>query len=196
MKIKLINKSGLSFIEVIIAIFILATGMVAVLGLMAASLKESLDARNQRTAVFLAQEGVELVRNFRDNTWASGNLTFEGNIGFPNGNPNNNCVIDYIDTDGIVSSSGNDGDCGKTFDETRLYFDANDFFTYDNTSANPSKFNRKIEINYVGPDRNNAEKAIITSMVVWNRTSFPAIADCNTAHKCSYTEATLSRWGE
>ena len=67
---------GFSLMEALLATFLLSVGIVAVLSLMASSLRSSMVARDQEIATLLAQEGVELVRNVRDNNWADGNDSF------------------------------------------------------------------------------------------------------------------------
>src|SRR3989338_5479549 len=84
------NKKGFSIIEVIISVFVIAVGLVSIIGLIAGSLRESINSRNQTIAANLVQEGVELVRNVRDNNWASGDP-----ITFHYLDDSDDCIIDY-----------------------------------------------------------------------------------------------------
>lgn len=63
---KIIFKTGFTLIETLVAISILLIAITGPLGIVASSLKSSYFARDQITAFYLAQEGLEFVRNFRD----------------------------------------------------------------------------------------------------------------------------------
>jgi Tfp pilus assembly protein PilV len=59
-------------LEAVISIFILSAGIVAVMSLVASSLRQAISAKDHQIAVLLAEEGIELVRNLRDNNWTTG----------------------------------------------------------------------------------------------------------------------------
>lgn len=73
-KINYLNKSnnGFTLVESIVAIFILLIAIVMPMAVVARALFTANYAQDQITAVYLAQEGVELVRNVRDNNVLSG----------------------------------------------------------------------------------------------------------------------------
>lgn len=186
---------GFTYVEVILSVFLLSIGIIAVMILIGQSIRESIAVKDQQIASLLAQEGTELVRNLRDNNWAKSKKTFAG--GFPV-NSQVNCRLDINST--AVSN------CIALANRTngkQLYLD-DDFYTH--TAGDATKFYRKIGVSYScndnNPDctapitRNNADTAVITSMVVWKSGSFPAVADCNTSAKCAYEQTTLTRWGE
>jgi prepilin-type N-terminal cleavage/methylation domain-containing protein len=58
--------SGFTLLEVIIAIFIFTVGLVAVWSLIQQPLSYSKIASQKLIAIYLAQEGIEIVRNIRD----------------------------------------------------------------------------------------------------------------------------------
>lgn len=60
------NKKGFTLIETLVAISILLIAVVGPLTISASSLQSSLNVRNQITASYLAEEGIEYVRNIRD----------------------------------------------------------------------------------------------------------------------------------
>ncbi|MDD5145480.1 MAG: prepilin-type N-terminal cleavage/methylation domain-containing protein [Candidatus Pacebacteria bacterium] len=71
---KKINK-GFSLIEVLIAIFIVSAGLVAILSLTNSSLKNLFLIKENNSALNLAKETAEAVRSFRDETtWSSDGL--------------------------------------------------------------------------------------------------------------------------
>lgn len=56
-------------LELIVAIFIIITGLVAAASLMSYSISAVIIGKSQIIATSLAQEGLEVVRNIRDNNW-------------------------------------------------------------------------------------------------------------------------------
>lgn len=165
--------SGFSFIESILSVFLIATGMIAVMSLMASNLRDSMDSRDQIVATLLSQEGVELVRNIRDNNWAQEQPTFTG---FPG--EIGDCIIDNIS--GISCGPGS----------FPLNFDASD--GYNHTSGANTKFRRRIRFTNVSSD-----SVTVISSVTWNNTAPPLDPDdCNLSSKCAYTQTTLTKWGE
>ena len=63
------NNKGFSLIEVITAIFILTVGIGGSFSLIYQTLSAVYGVRSELEASFLAQEGVEIVKNLRDNAW-------------------------------------------------------------------------------------------------------------------------------
>lgn len=68
-KIKSKRYKAFSFVEVIISVFVISVGLIASVGLISTSLSGSMDSRKQIVASLLAQEGIEQIRNIRDNNW-------------------------------------------------------------------------------------------------------------------------------
>ena len=64
-------KNGFTLIELIIAIFILSIGIVGIFGAYSAMVVATSDISNRFTATYLAQEGIEIVKNIRDLNWAN-----------------------------------------------------------------------------------------------------------------------------
>lgn len=63
------TKSGETLLEVIMAVFIVATGSAAATGLIVSSLQANSFSRDSLVAMNLAVEGIEAVRNIRDTNW-------------------------------------------------------------------------------------------------------------------------------
>lgn len=119
------NLSGQGLMEVIVAIAIITTGITGTVTLTYSNLRSNETSINQIIAANLAREGIEVVRNIRDENWLQGNFwllglknitsnttDYDGNINFdkttkrwsldltPNGI---NAGRLYLDTDGVYS---------------------------------------------------------------------------------------------
>jgi hypothetical protein len=137
-----------------------------------------MDARNQMIAGELAQEGVELVRNIRDNNWqASPFVSSFNNIS------GQSFGYDYrIDMNNPINYNA----------DYRLYING-DFYTHT-YSVNTTKFKRGIII--IG----NLTTRKVASVVTWDNSNPPDAANyltnCTAVNKCAYTEVTLTEWGK
>ena len=78
MKIFLTKQSGFSILEIVVAFSIITIGLVGVLSLTTQNVQVEYINKNNLIASQLAQEGLELVRNIRDNNWLSGNNWDDG----------------------------------------------------------------------------------------------------------------------
>lgn len=169
------NYRGFSFIEVMLAVFLIVVGMLAAMALLTSGLRESMDSRNQIIAGLLAQEGVEAVRNIRDRNWMQGEASFQGinagtcTVQVPGGQAEPGLTCPAADT---------------VLKLTNLYY---------NHAAEPfpiTRFSRQVVIQGAGTDRT------VTSMVIWAGSSFPvSVNNCTTASRCAYTQITLTEWG-
>lgn len=194
---KIANSKGFSFIEAMLAVAIMVTGIIAAMDLFASGIKQSLESRDQTIGAMLAQEGAEVVQNIRDNNWAARTtrLAFD------------NLPSDFSVTDDcrVSYSSTNMLDCSPS--DKRLYLAAANPNYYDlDSSGTPTKFKRKIIIKYYDVLENlvvssSARKAEVTSVVIWGNASFPdgtdvSSANCSTASNCAYSKTILSKWAE
>ncbi len=177
------RKKGFSTAEVILAMFVLATGLVAMMSLISKSLNYSLESREVIIATQLAQEGAELVRNVRDNDFADGNSGFSGWS-----DSEKHCIRDYNDTLAGLACDPNVGSA------TRYYLQYRNGFYEHFSSGISEKFSRYIYVNY-DITRNDA---LVRSFVYWNGTTFlPPNGDpagCNATNYCVFTELYLTSW--
>lgn len=125
------NKTGFSILEITIAIFIILMGFISLLSLNTQNLKIQNANKNNLIASQLAQEGLELVRNFRDSNWNAG-------IPYSTGiyDENNLYTVDY-DNSALISSFPN-----WDHADARLYIKDN-YYKHDN-SGTPAQFYRYI----------------------------------------------------
>jgi type IV pilus modification protein PilV len=167
-KTKNCRKNGFSMIEVLISVFVLLIGIVGVTSLSISSIKTSMDSRDNSVATQLAQEGIELVRNIRDNNLATGKPAFSG---IPAGA--GNCAMSYSDSSlKCVSPS------------YPLNISASGFYTH--AAGTATKFKRQVIT-----DASLANQVAVTSEVIWGAAFPPLITNCTTANKCVVVKDTL-----
>jgi len=171
------TKRGFSLLEVMLVVMILSVALLVFIQVTSQSITHSIESQDSIIAAGLAQEGVELVKNIRDNNWAVKKTAFESL--FPS---DGDCRIDY---DSTTCSSGS----------PELKFDPGSRF-YSDAGSETTKFFRKINISTPEPT-----KRVVTSYVIWSRPwngsgfSEPNLNNCNPAHKCVYATITLTQWG-
>ncbi len=187
------TKKGFSIGEVMIAMFILVVGIISAVFLSAKSTGQIGDSRNAIIAASLAQEGVELVRNIRDNsvtqkTCGAGDdercTAFEAYAGTPgNKGPSygwpsrsglGGCTVSYE----LTTTSGGMGmNCTGSDDLQQLYLDKDkEFYTHTSGNSFVTPFKRVIFIDYFNIKTGNSPTdktdkttaAKITSVVTWS----------------------------
>ncbi len=189
---------GFSIGEVLLAAFVLTSGLLATSALMSTSLHNSFETRDAIIATQLSQEGVELVRNVRDNDFAKGR---DGFTGFNAGHKH--CRIEYNDPLPPPPPPPTDMDCRGSLGSTSrytLHYNVSGF--YEHTGSSTERFSR-----YIYRDYSNSDKtATIRSFVYWGNVTDPDMfalsdvgttgitVDCVIAKKCVYTEVTLTSW--
>ncbi len=65
-------EKGFSLIEVIVAVGIVSFAFVGIMAIFASNIRVEIANRDRITASYLAQEGVEVIRQIRDNSWREG----------------------------------------------------------------------------------------------------------------------------
>lgn len=173
---------GFTIGEVVIASFVLTFGLTAVMSLIVSSFQTTVETERLIMASSLAQEGIELVRNIRDNALvdkvALGAPT-DVFASFPNGN-NRRCVID---------STMSALDCSSPNMQLGL---SGGFYRHGTGSG---LFYRLIKVSHTG----GSDEAIVTSFVTWqnpqgNLNGNDAKTWCITSNKCVYSEMFLTQW--
>lgn len=162
------TKSGFSLIEVLITLVILSVGITGVSTLMTGNIRNSVETKNQIIASELAQEGLELVKNLKDNN----SLVFATEVA-----DGSDYRIDgassYSDfKSSPISFSGNIN--------KKLNLDGSGF--YSHAAGKESGFYRKIEIT-ITPSRT----VEATAYVAWNPTG--SFSPCIATKKCVSVQA-------
>ncbi len=153
------NQKGFTLIEALIAIFIFSVALVSLITITARGVLGVSQARDQLTAQFLAQEGVELFRNYRDTLIINEN-TADLSSSMLCGGQSNACSIKYTPSGSpryytLVSNGGS----SLSADNTGLI--------YEN---NPNgRFRREIWFENTA----SADKIEVHSEVSWYNGSIP-----------------------
>lgn len=79
MNLKSKNNKGFTLLEVLIAVFVLSVGVVGSVDLILKSYSQVSSSEDKLTASYLAAEGLEIVRNIRDNNWKN-NLNWDNGL--------------------------------------------------------------------------------------------------------------------
>jgi len=173
-KIKKI-KRGFSIGEVMLSAFILSVTLVMLVRAISNSIMYSLDSRNSIIASELAQEGAELVRNFRDNNWAAGKSSFDS-TGFSH-TSDENCIASYNST----KLNCNQGTSAFALKHNGRYYNQN--------SGDGTKFQRRIKVSLSG------DEMTVYSIVTWNGGIPPRdVNKCNSGSKCVFAQSVLDDW--
>lgn len=149
------NKKGFALMEVIVALFLISSGIIGSYILINSTISATTHASSNFTAAYLAQEGIEIVRNIRDTNWLQGatvvwNRGLQGCSGSCDGSPDNGCIADYsfaanpnIDLSFPAYKYNNAGD-GKG---PVLKINTNGFYDYSlSPPSTLTNFRRKITI--------------------------------------------------
>jgi prepilin-type N-terminal cleavage/methylation domain-containing protein len=129
---------GFTVLELMTVIFIITVGIVGVSSLITQTISLATLSSQKLTAIYLAQEGIEIVRNIRDKNWVVGESWNNGLV-LPQIDCSSGCEADYNDQ-GLSPYSG-----------TLLKLETGTgFYGYD--IGSPTQFKRKITITQPGAD--------------------------------------------
>lgn len=152
------QETGFTMIETLMAITLL---ILAVTGAYAAAqngISSAIFSKDQIVAFYLAQEGIEVVRNRRDQNSLSGDNWLSGitDSNLCSSNPDKKCKVDGKRKEILNCSQGTPG-CGS------LQIDSEGFYTYDSNSPD-SLFKREVWVTKIEDD----EYSILV-IVTWSK---------------------------
>ncbi|MCD4694110.1 prepilin-type N-terminal cleavage/methylation domain-containing protein [bacterium] len=145
------NNKGFTLLEIAVSIFIVSLGVLGILGLINYSMQAEIVSRNELVASQLAQEGLELVRNIRDNNWLNSVDWTDGIIDY------NTYTIDY--NKNIVTVSNIEED------DAKLFLDSDGFYFHG--GATSTNFSRLITIKDEDTANTPPEYFTVESNVLW-----------------------------
>lgn len=182
---------GFSLAEVLLSVAVLVVGILPVLLSMTRGFSASLRSRDIIAASELAQEGIELLKNVKDNNVLAGNESLTAWLP-ASSSPwtANDCRIDVSSSS--LTVPGTDISCGQSS------FDLAESGGLFRHAGAAGKFRRRIYLSYAS----NAQQEQVTgvSAVYWGTYSqVSSVADiranCRPAAGCVYAESTLTPWG-
>jgi len=199
------KEKGFTLIEITIAIFILAIAVVGIFSAFFVVTIMTADSVDRLTATYLAQEGMEVVRNIRDQNWINmdvclfdlmnsicpqspaPSLTWLENNLKNCSSTSSRCQVDYM------------GRALTQYNDSYLYV-KNGFYGYDNVGGIASKFKRKITIDKTeGLDCPSCNAVKVKVEVSWNSKSSilnpggGTAGDCG-KYNCAIIEEILYNW--
>lgn len=154
------SQKGFTLVELVISIFVLVVGVIGVYNALSVAIIYTGDISSRLTAAYLAQEGIEIIRNIRDNNWLKidAGEPINWDDGLSNCYAPVGCEADYKtgtaeEVSGLTPFSGGNN----------LNLSDNGFYSYDSTgSFSPTKFKRKITITVQTPD-----SMLVNVLVTW-----------------------------
>ncbi len=194
-------RKAFSLGEVLVAAFVLTVGLTATTALIVKSIENAYDNREAIIAAELAQEGVELVRNVRDQNFAleaDGTPAGQGFAGFSAADKH--CLMNSDDTSFTCNPSQGSPSGRGYYLQVPSFPGLGERFSH---TVAVSRFARYIYIDY-SPANNNAR---VISYVFWDWTngatmppSIPAngtnTSSCTLASKCIFSEAFFTQWNQ
>lgn len=177
------NSRGFTIIEMAISIFLLAVAVIGIFTSFSFVGMLSAEAEDRLAATYLAQEGIEIIRNIRDTNWLQ-NVLKPGEVAWDDGlyacQQEMGCEVDY-------KTTGEDANLAYPWQDRYLKRGENDpFFNYGSGSV--TKFKRKITI-----DASLAPYILkVKAEVFWNKK--PTIINPNGAIDSFVAEETLYDW--
>lgn len=134
------RNDGFTILEVTLAVFLVAVGVLGSYALIQQTLYAAEFSQDKLIASYLAQEGIEIVKNIRDTNWLKGQ---DWDAGLSEGTFN----IDYKTQD--VDNSG----CPAVGEPLKIGTVGDDSGFYNCSSGNDTKFTRKVIISHTSPDK-------------------------------------------
>lgn len=170
------GEKGFTLVETLVAVAIFASSITALMSISARGINDNVFVKNKLIASYLAAEGVELVRNMRDNAALSLNSGYWENEFLGTGSGISNVNACY--SSGIVGSSANScyidvsipgnhtaNPCEEGECPALLYDEENGVYGY--SFGQSTNFVRTINVNAV--QGNSTKEVIIDSSVSWRQ---------------------------
>lgn len=187
---------GFTLVETLIAVIILVTAVSGPLSIAARGLTTALIAKDQVTAYYLAQDGMEFVRFVRDTNklqsgdWltGAGDLDASKRIDLSNCAGANGCSVDSAA--GTTPTSCSSATCSQgnmRYDTvTRLYKTAG--------TLTGLTFNRVIKITTPNPPSTNTTERTITVTVSWSDAAGVTGSGCSANFRCVIIQENIFDW--
>lgn len=155
------SKNGFTIIELMITVTVLSFGVIGIYAALTPLIAQTSMIASRFTASYLAQEGIEIVRNIRDVNATRGSSGWLGELS-QCATP---CQLDYK----TLTLAENATDALKPYDSNaHLVVDSDGFYAYG--LGQPTKFSRKVSVVQLSED-----VALATVNVMWNASGSPSV---------------------
>lgn len=149
-------KNGFTLLEAIVAIFVLIVAISGSFTLINYVISSTPVTTSKLIASYMAQEGIELIRNIRDTNWLQATGVWDKGLssectGACQCIDANGCVVDYADTNQLDPIL-------QAYTGQFLNIDANNLYGYSGGTS--TKFQRQIIISPLSPDILNVSISI------------------------------------
>lgn len=154
---------GFTVVETLVAITVLAISVAGPLSIAFQGLRSAQLAKDQITASYLAQEGIELVRARRDEDYITLPITWAATFSECTGT--NGCWIDMSENPPIMDSCSNAA-CNGAGENPLDFQTASGLYGHSLSSSVPSRFSRIVRMTSQNIE-GSANEFLVTSTVTW-----------------------------
>lgn len=151
------DRKGFTLIETLFAILIFSAALVSLLVIAGKGINATGQIKNETVAFYLAQEGLETVRNIRDSNFVTNVAWDTGFAGTPDCAAPAGCYLDFTGSVPVLAAVGNSSDTQITFNNG----------LYSNQPGDPTAFSRYVQVIPVANGGTPDEYTVI-SKVSWN----------------------------
>lgn len=182
------QQRGFSIAEVLIASAVMTIGVLATLNLLYSSRNTERGNRDFIVAAQLAQEGVEIVRNVRDNSFASGGGGYSDISSATNAGLRHHCTVNL---GGATYSTG-----AQLYDCRNTVAALSGALAATSVTLNGIVYRRYVNVDYVAATPGAEVVAFAYWDGLWSPSNDVAAmkSTCNRQNKCAYSEANLLGW--
>lgn len=180
------NQKWFSIIEVLIGIMIFSLGLVSIFMLILSALRMNEYSKNSIIASNLAREGIEVIRNIRDNNytdlrswntfpWSDMNARFATGVYYTLENiPSTEIGVEIKKIDNFAEGKSALKDKMKNY---QLFLTPENTYTYDNRPPNtPTHFYRYVTFSdVITPTGAEPEALKVTAKVIWYKNGYHEI---------------------
>lgn len=150
-------------LEILVVFSLVMIGMIGVASLMIQNIKAQNVNRNYLVASMLAQEGLEIVRNIRDNNWLDPSAEWHEYVYNPGAGADNTYTVVATTTNAALPDIRDFGPDDIGDSGARLLLD--DFYNYDSGSL--TRYHRLISVTAEPPASPDPDYLVVEAHIQW-----------------------------
>ncbi len=163
------NERGFTVLETLVAVAVLILSLTAAFSVAQSGLSLSISSRDEVTAFYLAQEGIEVIRNIRDENSLNGLTWLNGIAGQPSDpcNFGNYCAVDSPNQNYMVSCGVTAGNCPVLLQDRRDASATFGMYGLNPASTSgwtPTVFKRELLLKSI-----NSNEVALTVTIYWTK---------------------------